>query len=719
MFIKIIILVKIIFLSSVQATPVIDKQSNQDQNSSALPFQKQINKQNSNTDKNKTDKSTKNQEKKVDYTILVKGKKQIASDKYTLSSSQIEMRGNSLPEVLNSEISLQFLWDPKQGSSLQIRGFDERNSLVIFGGIPVKEIFNGHFNLDVFRDILFEQVTFETGIPTLFYGPGTMGGIIKLNPLSGKVISRTTISMETGNYHNQKLNDLQISAKTRQQTGKWKWMLAVGYKQSNGYHLSSKFAPNEENIIFHEDGGQREGSKFSSLSLLAAASRRVGNSGQLFAFGAFINNPREIPPFESSNYTRYWKYVDYASFFGGVRYYWQNPENNRLFQNFSTNFYTHIHQDQINAYDNSQYETLTSDPLAWFVASSYNNKSFGSSTKLSWKLNPKNVIQLKTNYHFDLHSQREIPLPEAGENRSWNPWEKYIQHGGSGILAYKYQKKSWSASWENSLSFLQLLQQEINNTSYEVDKIPKTALESRIKLKVKFLEKINFNLKGGRKVRYPTIKELFANHVGGNPDLKPETAWMADLGLDSNGHFFPNHLWSLRFYYYDIKDMIQKYRDSFGNVGHALITGFETRSKWKLHTRIFKEKLKLFFVLGYRFLYTKDLENSRNLDYRSPHRFITSLAASFNKKVKGRFEAAYTSSQVAYWYNSVGGQWERDDLPGGFLLNSYIDYKFYQGNYFNSTLYFRINNLLDINYMTGSLEPKPGRTCHVGIKGIF
>ena len=85
----------------------------------------------------------------------------------------------NLSEALELETSIDIQEGPKSGSELQIRGFDERAVLVLFEGIPIREAYDGHFNIASLPAFALGGIDIERGEqPQVLIPKGTIFGAV-------------------------------------------------------------------------------------------------------------------------------------------------------------------------------------------------------------------------------------------------------------------------------------------------------------------------------------------------------------------------------------------------------------------------------------------------------------------------------------------------------------------------------------------------------------
>ncbi|MBU1535536.1 TonB-dependent receptor plug domain-containing protein, partial [Myxococcota bacterium] len=507
--------------------------------------------------------------------IIVWGKRLRPLSRVVLNRQDVVMRGGTdLPSLLAEEVSVQFLWSPKQGATLQMGGFGQRASAVFLGGIPLTEIYDGQFNWHTVDSALFRALTLETGVVSLLYGPGTMGGVLNLTlPTRGK--STLEGKIFTGNLHGGRLLDRGFALTGNKALGNLHLFANLSGLHSEGFPLSRDFTPTTPGALFPEDGGIRDGSRRQSISLLTGFLWQPMGRLRFHGFGAFIDAPRTISPFAGASVMRYWKYSAYQSFAGGVSVKYTFPKSSNL-RSMGLALFTHLHRDQLDACSDSTYTIPTTDPLSWFTASSYDNRTYGALFKTSLRSGKNTRFRLSSRYLFDHHNERELPV-STGTPPSWNPWDRIMAHNLFTAVSANHRAGPIRATLESSVIASQLLARELLHEQYAVETQPFLNWEARGKIRGDVGKDLILYGVAGRKIRQPTLKERFSDHVGGNPDLKEESALMAEAGIQAKGFPLADSKLHFKAFYHRVRDLITTYNDGYSNIGLATLGGMEVR----------------------------------------------------------------------------------------------------------------------------------------------
>ena len=644
------------------------------------------------------------------YTSTVTAKRPPAPGNVVeIDAEEIALRGaRNLPEALALEPSVEVSRSPKAGASLQIRGFDEKSILILFEGIPIREVYDGHFDIASLPVFSFDGITLETGVTSVLYGSNSAGGILRLNAPSG-CEERAAVQFY-GRPFEQDAPLHGAGAHACLRIKSFTLWAGFGYERSEGYPISADYREDETNVQFHEDGGIRNGSDYrrSAFSLMGRFAPAPHTSLTLFVDA--VRSPRGVPPFEGYGYTRYWRFETYDTFLVGLSgtYGPETVPTRWGFRGLNAHVYTHLHRDELRDFEDATYTELTSNTLAWFVASAYANETVGTSIQGSWALLRGNVLDLSLRYNFDNHRQREIPVPRSDAALEWTAWEKYAAHDFSAAVEDTQSLGDFRIIAGFGGGGMSLVAQEIRDKSYPVDKRLIPAFEGRLVVDYSKDEKFRAVASVGHKVRLPMLKELYSNSIGGNPHLDAERAWMGEIGFDTNDILLKGLQTSVRVFGSEVLSLIEKYRDVYGNIGRAVLAGVD--AALELRPISFLE-----FFAGYRYLYSRDLERDRPLDYRTPHRVVLGERLLFSFGLTAAIEAVFNSGERAYYVDPASGDWVEDALSPYTVMNAHLRYERSAGPLSGLYVFADGTNLFDVDYCNGSFEPRAGREIILGI----
>lgn len=198
-----------------------------------------------------------------------------------------------------------------------------------------------------------------------------------------------------------------------------------------------------------------------------------------------------------------------------------------------------------------------------------------------------------------------------------------------------------------------------------------------------------------RNFRIPTFNDLYWQS-GGNPDLKPESSYQAEIG---NEFYTKNIKFTVTGYYIKLQDMLRWVPTGTlwqpENVGKVNSYGFESVLNWK------KKKGNSHYNFNSTYAYTvsKEAGKSKQLIYVPYHKATASIAYAY-KKITAYYRHLFTGSVFTTSDNSS----DIDPYTVATLGAEY-HFAFLQG----LDIGIQSHNLWDAAYQNVSMRPMPGR----------
>jgi len=209
-----------------------------------------------------------------------------------------------------------------------------------------------------------------------------------------------------------------------------------------------------------------------------------------------------------------------------------------------------------------------------------------------------------------------------------------------------------------------------------------------------------------RSYRVPTFEDLYwpaSTYTAGNEDLKPESAYAADLGYEAR---FGSVFYKATAYTRYVEDVIlwQAGSDSVwrpSNYGVGLYPGLEQELEMPL-----AEKCKL--ALNYNYLHSYVLYGDYGLadNKREPMTPTHSLNAVFSYQAS-RLSWSATAKYASLRYLSTANT---GYLPSYFTLDGSVKWRFSE----RYAAYFAVDNLFDEQYQVVENYPMPGTRLRLG-----
>lgn len=233
-----------------------------------------------------------------------------------------------------------------------------------------------------------------------------------------------------------------------------------------------------------------------------------------------------------------------------------------------------------------------------------------------------------------------------------------------------------------------------------------------------------FRVLAGRAFRAPSIAEIYFKKelFGGfefiyNPNLKPEE--MISLEIGYKKQYLSRFTFDVSAYFNDYENLIQ-----YVNVGTSIYGPFQVKNVAKAQMKGFEifldynSKLSFngnpfdySFNVGYTYLDAKDLSDGRKddlLPYKPKHNFnfgVNMNYYGFNMNVNGRYLSKI--EEVLFYKN--------EEPDAYFLLNAKLSKNITS----NFSLFFGVNNLLNVSYQELERIQAPNRNFNSGINIKF
>jgi len=213
-------------------------------------------------------------------------------------------------------------------------------------------------------------------------------------------------------------------------------------------------------------------------------------------------------------------------------------------------------------------------------------------------------------------------------------------------------------------------------------------------------------LKGSvaRNVRFPSISQLY-DISKGNRDLKPETAYSYEAGIEQRLPWKTNI--AITGFLIDAENYIEV-NDATGlNENHAKyryqgVEFFATN-------RMVKD---LLLKLGYTYMETKDKSpgtQKNEIQYEPKHKLTLEGVYNFSFGMTAFMSFRYIANQVYYTNNDPI---LKNELRNIYVIDCKVEQKVVKDKF---SLYVRVNNLLDYNYEESHGIPQAGRTIFGGM----
>jgi len=621
--------------------------------------------------------------------ITVVGTAQTSQQMDVIDREEIERRGtadvaNLLHETLGVNVVRYGAYGNQAG--IILRGFDLKRFAVLIDGIPVNSSLDGKFDINQIDLNSVERIeVIYGGSDSKYNVSGAFGGVINIITVKNQPQGLRL----GGSIYN-----------TSAMPGE--------YRDRNGTVQSPHWEDlvDTQNLtLFASYGGLTDSGNAFSVSANMFANRAQNH----FLFTDYANNTRRKDNNEiwdaGVSASLVWELPDLTKLIASSNFYYGdknfptsgfssnfgNQQDFSTWQNFMIDMPRAFHDNLAAEFSLSwQFNRLDYTPPA-NAASQHDQHSLGVINRWSWFTTEQLTLRSGIDYRFVSLDSTEI----GNRNR----------HDG-GV----YLTAEWYAS--DRLLIVPSVKVVFSGTPAN-DGAASTAVIPKLGILWNVTD--NFVIRNNyfRSFKFPDFEELYWSGGGGtgNPNLRPEDGWGADIGVAWQGKKLKLES---AFFTQWIKDSIHWFAGSSGtwrpeNVGGAVLFGLETKAAFEIPVSIGPIKkiipsVSYQYLLSYLLSYGYTFNSDKRIPYNPEHTISGSLDfvwASGSLLISGHFESMR--------YNDTANLTE---LKPYFLLNAIVNQKI--GESF--TIFGAARNILNISYESFYDYPMPGFTFTLGMR---
>lgn len=586
----------------------------------------------------------------------------------------IDSRKSELSEVIQLTPGINVRQGGRGEMRVDMRGFDQRAVLLTLDGVPVYEPYNGIVNVDLFPIEMLGDLDIARGASSSLYGPNGMAGQIKMSSFG---IKQPLTGAGQAIWRDSDLWDLRASGGGRRAEG----LSVVGagrYLTSPNFPLSDEFDDRPASQRRGEDGGKRLNSDVEQASGFLSAGYEYGDGGRVHVAALGSQSTFGIPP-STTQFAPFYRRVDPQSLL-----HLQAGAEQRLAPTvgvaggvFST------------LYDSRELEyadATFSERILSTEARSYEVGGIGRAT-------------------MDIGDRDSLAV--GGQVRGDGA---HVSNSSRGTLSDPDLIVS-SLGAENVYAVTDRVT-AIAGLSWDVQSGGGTGTTDRVNPQGVLVADWNpwgtTRLSIGRKIRFPTLRELF-DPVQGNPDLQPESTVTYEIGHQIS------RAWgyaSLNLFRSDVHDLIEAGGTGgdpleFRNLQSATLQGVEVATGG--------EPLAWLRIdVNYTFLDASASDAVLQRGSESPvqhkprNRFNGILQLVLPWQLLVRMEGLYTSDQLDQFGSDVF-------VPAYGLWNVQLSRPLAPG----VTAFAGCDNLLDADWEQKLGVPEAGRRPFIGVRASY
>lgn len=539
-----------------------------------------------------------------------------------------------------------------------IRGFRDRDTLVLFDGIPVASGFEGTIDLN---EIATEQVASMKVLksaPSVIYGTNGMGGVIDILPRTGVGASLFSGTVEQGGDDRQVLRassgagDEQLS-----------YLATVSRDEADDYSLSDDYDGE-----LNQPPGERLNSDYQRDSVFLMIDGESTPFGHTSLFYNLSDADKGLPPtagIDDPDFERLTKSrrqtIGLSNQFAAIP--------------LSAKVYYNEYESDLSVYTDGSYSVIDEVQSA---------EDYSIGVKLY------STLQTHDNNALVLHAAEQTDVYKA---------EGELEDGN------KAELRTWTLAAEDQYWITEMLSLAVGGiyNLFDQNRLDRSsgAFSPQIAVGWQATDALALHASAAKRTRFPKLRELYRRRYG-NPDLDEQKAKNYEVGLTwATGSGYST---DVAFFYSDVEDLIERpdRRSLYENLEPVRIRGVEFSSGgWvldELYTRI-------------SYTYTNAEESlagvpDRQLRSRPEHTAQIELRYRLPWDVLAAFDGIYVDD--LYDLDDDDVYTELDDY---FIINAKISRPFGE----RLLGYVAVSNFADEDYQQRLGDPRPGRSIRVGV----
>lgn len=589
----------------------------------------------------------------------------------------------------------------KGETRLKIRGFAQEDLQVLIDGVPAKECYFGTLDISAIPIKGIAKIVISKGASSVLYGANTMGGVV--NIITKKSVGdNKNFSADFSAGNNCSRN---FTGEYSNSIGKFDYYILYNYNTTDGFDLSSDFNAADPNIgsnsSYREDGGLRNNSWYVRRTINSKICYKPDNSSEYYFTFDYHNNNRGLP----IQNNRFWTFPVWRQW--NISLASKNIINNNLA--LKTRIYYVKHRDELA--DDTNLTITAYHGRSFSDYSIYDDYTAGGDIQAEMNFDKYGILTGSFNYikdqnkHCDYNTRDKNSkiIPPGG----WTPEE--INEAATYNFAVEHK-----INFLNSLNLISGASFDFykpeNSTELATDTAPlpdnMNSINPQIGMRYYFSNNMNIFCSISKKTRFPHLKELFSQHAGGDPELKPQKNIISEFGIEwtpKSGIYS-----SISFFHNKVDDLISTVKTGsitkYININKSKIKGLEAELRYDFNSKINS-------YLAYTYLDAENEITGQTLSEIPEQKlsFISNINLPYNFSTN--IQAIYT-----------GSQYSNDALPreiaGYTVINFRIQKNLMIAKKYENELYFEVNNISDKLYEESS-GPTPGRNYVAGCKIEF
>ncbi len=574
-----------------------------------------------------------------------------------------------------------------------LRGAGERHLGLFFDGAMINVPWDNRMDMSMIPTDIIGSIQVNKGSNSILYGANILSGAMNISTIERAADGiGTTARIQAGDAGSQ-----LYSITNDGRFGIFNWLANVSYTKSDGMLLSANAPDSLRNQ--NMNSSLRTNTDLERLSAYARAEAKFSDNTTLGLSFNHINAEKGVAPETSQDpgSARYWRYPDWNRniiTFNGEHFFCREKEFS-----VKATVWEDLFKQTINNYSSATYQEILD-------VQKDDDKTTGARVAMQYMFLPGQRVIVALNGTMSSHDMTKISGGKEDKTEfSQNIFSAGAEYRGN----FGRLNVHTGLTWDYMKTPKTGLFTDAENTSMD-------AIGAFLGGKYMITNNVNIFANVSKKTRFPSLRECYDAALGKfvvNPDLKPESAIISELGAAYSTENFSATLTAFGNFYNDLIAKVS-FKDSTGkklqkrvNYSEATITGAE-------------------LTLGYKPVNMLDLEaifTVMNSDGKDDGKDVKHL--EYKPEFSGFFSASYAMPfglTPRVEVELMGTQWGLNPKYGDFeeldpyaLLNARIGYNLPPIAGTLTELFVRINNITDKFYYGQVGLPMSGRMFFVGL----
>lgn len=543
-----------------------------------------------------------------------------------------------------------------------VRGFRDRDVLVLFDGIPVASGFEGTIDLNEIAVQRISNIRVMKGAPSVIYGTNGVGGVIDVVPAYGHGGSFFEGTAEAGTD-----DRLLLRAAGGGGNGNVSFALSGQHQEADDFSLSDDYEPQ-----LNQPSGTRVNSDFRRSNLFFQLEAEQTAIGQASMF-INLSDTKKGLPVEAGV-----EDPDYERLTGSER---QTIGFSNNFNNvpLSLKLYYNAYDSELTVYTDGSFTEV--DEVEEAEDYSYGGKLYSS---------------IET-------SDRNTVVLSAGGQADTFKGEGELEEGNKAELT------TWTLAIEDEFWISETLSLAAGGiyNYFDQTRLDKStsAFDPQLAIGWQAQAALALHASVAQRTRFPKLRELYRRRYG-NPDLDPQTSTNYELGV-SFSHS-PLLTGDVSIFRSDIDDLIERptRRSLYMNLDRVTIKGVEVATGGWLNDSVFAR-------VAYTYLDAEEElpdGSSRQLRSRPKHTGLAEFRYRFDNGLIFTFNSIYVSG-----LHDLDPEGVYTRIPSYFVTNIRASMPFAE----HYEAYLAVSNLGDTDYEQRIGNPREGRAVLLGLNLEF